>query len=92
MSDYPSESSCPPLPFAPPHSATASCSKGRLIRCTVPGLTPKLFGNDADTRPPRSRQGLTDSLFLGAADNKKLWGLTSSHTPGVGAAFKLPYP
>jgi hypothetical protein len=36
----PSESSRPPLPFAPPHSATASCSKWRLIRCTVPGLTP----------------------------------------------------
>jgi hypothetical protein len=27
-----SESKRPPLPFAPPHSATASCSKGRLIR------------------------------------------------------------
>jgi hypothetical protein len=29
------ESNRPPLPFAPPHSATASGSKGRLIRCTV---------------------------------------------------------
>jgi hypothetical protein len=35
-----SESNRPPLPFAPPHSATAPCSKGRLIRCTVPGLIP----------------------------------------------------
>src|SRR5262249_39720964 len=39
----------PPLPFAPPHSATASCSKGRLIRCTVPGLTPNCL---AMTRTP----------------------------------------
>jgi hypothetical protein len=38
-----SESSRPSLPFAPPHSATASCSKGRLIRCTVPGLTPTVW-------------------------------------------------
>jgi len=45
----PSESSRPPLPFAPPHSATASCSKGRLIRCTVPGLTPNCL---AMTRTP----------------------------------------
>jgi hypothetical protein len=44
-----SESSRPPLPFAPPHSATASCSKGRLIRCTVPGLTPNCL---AMTRTP----------------------------------------
>jgi hypothetical protein len=29
------ESSRPPLPFAPPHNGTPSCSKGRLIRCTV---------------------------------------------------------
>ena len=43
------ESSRPPLPFAPPHSATASCSKGRLIRCTVPGLTPNCL---AMTRTP----------------------------------------
>jgi GAF domain-containing protein len=42
-------SSCPPLPFALPHSATASCSKGRLIRCTVPGLTPNCL---AMTRTP----------------------------------------
>jgi len=39
----------PPLPFAPPHSTTASCSKGRLIRCTVPGLTPNCW---AMTRTP----------------------------------------
>src|SRR5262245_31410069 len=44
-----SESSPPPLPFAPPHSATASCSKGRLIRCTAPGLTPNCL---AMTRTP----------------------------------------
>src|SRR5438067_11401852 len=45
----PSESSRPALPFAPPHGTTASCSKGRLIRCTVPGLTPNCL---AMTRTP----------------------------------------
>jgi hypothetical protein len=43
------ESSRRALPLAPPHSATASCSKGRLIRCTVPGLTPNCL---AMTRTP----------------------------------------
>jgi hypothetical protein len=37
------------LAFAAPHSATPSCSKGRLIRCTVPGLTPNRL---AMTRTP----------------------------------------
>jgi len=54
----PPESSRPPLPFAPPYGATASCSKGRLIRCTVPGSNSKLFGGDADTGPAGSRQSL----------------------------------
>jgi len=46
------ESSRQPLPFASPHSATPACSKGRLVRCTVPGLTPKPFGNHVDTGFP----------------------------------------
>jgi len=49
----PSESSRPPLPFAPPHSTTAFRA----------GVNAKPFGNDADTGPPRSRQSLTDSFF-----------------------------
>jgi hypothetical protein len=28
-----------------------------------PGIDSELFGNDAHTGPPRSRQGLTDSFF-----------------------------
>jgi hypothetical protein len=43
------ESGRPRLPFAPPHRATPSWSKGRLIRCTVPGLTPNCL---AMTRIP----------------------------------------
>jgi hypothetical protein len=38
-----------PLAFTAPHSATAPCSKGWLIRCTVPGLTSNCL---AMTRTP----------------------------------------
>src|SRR5205823_5662009 len=32
------------------------------------GVNSKLFGNDADTWPPRSRQSLTDSFFQCGGD------------------------
>jgi hypothetical protein len=35
------------------------------------GSDPKLFGNDADTGPSRSRQRLTDSLFQCGGDRRK---------------------
>src|SRR5262249_30856193 len=67
----PSESRRPPLPFAPPHSATPSCSKGRLIPCTVPGLrSPDSFPSagaiggrpKALTLTPGPREASTDSF------------------------------
>jgi hypothetical protein len=62
------ESSRPALPFAPPHSAAASCSKRAANPLHRAGINSKLFGNDADTGPPRSRQSLTDSLFQCGGD------------------------
>jgi hypothetical protein len=61
-------------------AATLGATKGRLIRCTVPGSTPNRFGNDAHTGPPRSRQGLTDSLFKRGGN----WGAPEplAFTPG----------
>src|SRR5215469_4413423 len=38
-------------------------TKGRMIRCTVPGLAPKSSGDLAHTGPSRSRQRLMDSFF-----------------------------
>jgi MFS family permease len=40
------------------------------------GVNSKLFGNDADTAPPRSRQSLTDSLFQCGGD----WGTPKAFT------------
>src|SRR2546421_12074653 len=40
------------------------------------GVNAKLFGNDADTGPPRSRQSLTDSLFQCGGD----WGTPKAFT------------
>jgi len=39
-------------------------TKGRMIRCTVPGLTPKSSGDLAHTGPSRSRQRLHDQRLL----------------------------
>src|SRR5438105_931111 len=44
-------------------------------------INSKLFGNDADTRPPRSRQSLTDSLFQCGGD----WGTPKAFTLAPGA-------
>src|SRR5262249_14207620 len=40
------------------------------------GVNSKLFGNDADTGPPRSRQSPTDSLFQCRSD----WGTPEAFT------------
>ena len=40
------------------------------------GVNAKLFGNDADTRPSRSRQSLADSLFQCGGD----WGTPKAFT------------
>jgi hypothetical protein len=44
------------------------------------GIDSKPFGNDAHTRPPRSRQGFTDSLFECGSN----WGVPEplTFTPG----------
>jgi hypothetical protein len=57
-----SESSRPPLPFA-----RSQRDRAVLERTADPlyraGVNSKLFGNDADTGPSRSRQSLTDSFL-----------------------------
>ena len=44
-------------------TATLAPSKGRLMRCTVDGLTPNRSAMTRNARPPRSRQSLTDSFL-----------------------------
>jgi hypothetical protein len=46
-----------------------------------PGIDPELFGNDAHTSPPRSRQGLTDSLF----ECRSNWGAPKAFTLAPGS-------
>jgi hypothetical protein len=69
----PSESSCPPLPFAPPHSATASQrvvgdSKNTII----------LARSSADVSPPYGFMLLPGTISSGFAMNRSSFSL--SHT------------
>src|SRR5215831_19402752 len=45
-----------------------------------PGIDSKLFGNDAHTGPPRSRQSLTDSFFECGGN----WGAPEAFTLALG--------
>src|SRR5262249_6973254 len=53
------------------------------------GVNSKLFGNDADTGPPRSRQSLTDSFLECGGD----WGTPKAFTltPGPREASTDPF-
>src|SRR5262249_62016106 len=64
-----------PLEGAPPAATVCPASQGDRVlleRAADPlhraGVNSKLFGNDADTGPPRSRQSLTDSFFQRGGD------------------------
>ena len=70
------ESSRPPLTVCP----ASQRDRVLLERAADPlhraGVNSKLFSNDADTGPPRSRQSLTDSFLECGGD----WGTAKAFT------------
>jgi hypothetical protein len=82
QSDFARVYTTKPLVRAPSGYATATLapSKGRLMRCTVDGLTPNRSAMNPYARPPRSRQSFTNSFLQRGGYRRPT--KTLPHAPG----------